>query len=229
MDQNQKIFSQIPGFAGNAAAPDAADANSAQLQNALQNMLKQASTSAAPTLELFAQLQQRRAERSSNLAKDLIQQVGKDDNNVAALKGAADSIAKINTTINSETARIKSWPRLHANEWAVFGTVVNADGKPASGLTVRVFDRDRKYDDLLGETETGPTGEFSITYHERDFAETGEKLPELYVMISDTNGASIYSTRDQIRFEAGKSEYFAIVLPPPGQTPPAPKPRRAKK
>jgi hypothetical protein len=79
-------------------------------------------------------------------------------------------------------------------------------------LTVRVFDRDRKFDDLLGETETDETGDFFTVYHARDFYEKGENTPELYVMVEDAAGNELFSSRENVRPEAGQSEYFVIQL-----------------
>ena len=86
----------------------------------------------------------------------------------------------------------------------VYGQVVDEAGEPLEGLRVQVCDRDRKYDDLLGDTETDEHGDFSVVYHERDFAEVGEELPELYVVVEDQGGNKLYSSRDSVRAEAGR-------------------------
>ena len=43
-------------------------------------------------------------------------------------------------------------------------------------------------------------------------AEAGEELPESYVMVEDQRGNPLYSSRDELRHEARRAEYFQIVL-----------------
>lgn len=196
-------------FVGGVPVPEV---DQAQLESALQGMLSQSAKAGAPALGMFAQMQQSRAARIGAAARVLRTKLGKDDPRVAAAEAAAASVADFGAQVDTQKQRIDRWPAPRANEWMVFGTVVDAQGNPASGLVVRVFDRDRKYDDLLGETETDALGDFSAIYHERDFKETGEKLPELYVMVSDASGKEVYSSRGSVRFASGRSEYFAIRL-----------------
>lgn len=184
----------------------------AQAQEAMNKMLKRSADQAAPTLDTFAQLQARRAARLSQTAKAMGKQLGKDHPDVIAIESMAKSVDKLKTRLNQDKTRAKRWPTPRPNEWIVFGTVLDVQGNPAKGMTVRVFDKDRKYDDLLGETETDEFGDFSIIYHERDFKETNENLPELYVMVNDAKGKTVYSSKDSLRYQAGRSEYFTIRL-----------------
>lgn len=183
-----------------------------KLQDALQNMLKQTAQEGAPALGMFEQLQKRRAARLDVAAKGLGKELGKDHPDVVVIQNTAKTVEQLNSRIKTQSSRVKSWRKVRPHEWVVFGTVVDAENKPVSGMTVRVYDRDRKYDDLLGESETDANGDFSIVYHERDFKETRENLPELYVMVSDPKGKLVYSSRDSVRFNSGQSEYFAIKL-----------------
>lgn len=208
MEQEKGFVGGIPGQ----------QVDSDQLQEALFKVMKQTAGSAAPALGTFTKLQQRRATRLNEAAKSLRKKLGKDHPDVLAVEGMAQSITELKGKISNQAARAKNWPKPRPNEWIVFGTVRDQEGKPAEGLIVRVFDRDRKYDDLLGETETDANGDFSVVYHERDFKETRENLPELYVMVSDAKGALLYSSRDSLRYKAGTSEYFAIRLAAQGGT-----------
>ncbi len=202
MEQKEQFFSGMPG----------PQVDPEQLNQLLENVMRHTADAGAPALETFTQLQQRRAARMTETAEALRKKLGKNHPQIAALENAAQSLTELKTHLDTQRARLKKWPKPRANEWIVFGTVTDSQGQPASGLTVRVFDRDRKYDDLLGETETDENGDFSTIYHERDFAETHENLPDLYVMVSDASGKTLYSSRENVRFEAGKSEYFAIRL-----------------
>jgi hypothetical protein len=208
MEQKEQFFSGMPG----------PQVDQEQLNQLLENMMRHTADAGAPALETFTQLQQRRADRMTQTAEALRTKLGKNHPQVVALENAAQSLTELKTRLDTQRARLKKWPKPRANEWTVFGTVTDAQGQPAAGLTVRVFDQDRKYDDLLGETETDENGDFSTIYHERDFAETHENLPDLYVMVSDASGKTLYSSRENVRFEAGKSEYFAIRLGKPSRT-----------
>jgi len=213
MEQNSKVIGGIPVPA----------VDPTQLQDAMLNIVKQAAANGAPALDTFAQIQQRRAARMTDAARLLGAKLGQTAPIVVAAQAMAQTSSDLAVHLTTQTARVDRFPKLHPNEWIVYGTVVDAQGKPAGGLTVRVFDRDRKYDDLLGETETDENGDFSVVYHERDFKETGEALPDLYVMVANASGETVYSSIDSIRYEAGRSEYFAINL---GST--KPKARRKK-
>ncbi|MFH2102467.1 MAG: hypothetical protein ABIJ39_03820 [Chloroflexota bacterium] len=198
-----------------------------QLQETLATMLTQAAGAGAPALKTFTQLQHRRVTRLKQAAKTLKSKLGKDHPHVKKVEALEKAATGLKVRLETETNRIKAFPKLRSYEWVVFGSIVDKDGKPAGDLTVRVYDRDRKYDDLLGETETDANGQFAVIYHERDFMESGEKLPELYVMVSDASGKTLYSSRDSLRYEAGRSEYFSIQL---GEKPaPARKKRASSK
>jgi hypothetical protein len=177
------------------------------------NMLRQAAFGESQdAMKDFSQVQQRRATRLANAARELSQKLGPEHPDVIAVQRMADSVGARQARLDSQRTRVDRWPRPRPNEWTVFGTVTDAAGNPAGGMTVRVFDQDRKLDDLLGETQTDEAGDFSVVYHERDFLESKEGSPELYVMVSDASGNEVYSSRDSVRAAAGRSEYFAIRL-----------------
>jgi hypothetical protein len=188
------------------------DASEEEARSKLENFTAQASRSSAPALNVFAQLQQKRAQRLEAAAGSLEKVLGADHPQVVVLKQAVVSADEFNAYYKAQADRVEKRPKLHQNEWMVYGRVIDAAGKPAAGLTVRVFDRDRKLDDLLGITETDESGDFFVVYHARDFFEVGENAPELYVMVEDENGKSLFSSRDNVRPQAGQSEYFTIQL-----------------
>jgi len=98
-------------------------------------------------------------------------------------------------------------------DWIVHGQVSFSDGRPAEGVTVRLFDRDFLFDDVLGKQKTDEFGDFRIVYHEQDFSDIIERQPDLYLQIEDDKGRILFSSQASIRYNAGKVEYFPIVLP----------------
>jgi hypothetical protein len=202
MDNNKQTVSGIP----------LPPIDPAQLQDNLQSTMSQGAQAGAPTLETFTAFQQRRATRMTAIAGALGAVAGTTNADVVAIQGQVEAISVLKTHVETQAQRVSRWPKPRPNEWIVFGTVTNADGSPAPGLRVRIFDKDRKYDDLLGDTESDVNGDFWATYHARDFQETGENFPDLYVMVTDASGAVVYSSRDNVRYEAGRSEYFDIRL-----------------
>jgi hypothetical protein len=183
-----------------------------ELRKQLEKAVTDVGAITAQALTTFAKFQGQRANRLNEGLKRISKELGEDHPDYLATKLASERASMANMLFQSHAERIKNKPVPKPYEWVVFGQVLDANGSVAQGLTVRIFDRDRKYDDLLGETETDVNGEFSVTYHERDFQDVGEKLPELYVMVSDAKGTVLYSTRDDVRFRAGRSEYFLIRL-----------------
>jgi len=200
------------------------------VEAAFRELLDRSTEAVVPALEALAEAQEKRAARLAGAQARLTASLGASHPKVVALREAAVAASELKTSLDTAAVRERHRPRLKPHEWMVFGRVLDASGNPVSSLRVRVFDRDRKYDDLLGDTVTDEFGDFAVVYHERDFAEVGEGLPELYVMVSDAKGSTLYSSRDSVRIESGRAEYFEIVL---GQKPaseaPSPKPRRAPK
>ena len=179
-----------------------------------------------PVLGVFNRLQQNRAERLGNELKQLKTVLGADHPRVLAAERLAQSSVKRQANLDAEFQRIQRLPKLKSNEWSVSGRVVDPFGKPAAGLTINVLDRDRKYDDLLGEDTTDEFGDFHVIYHERDFKEMGENLPELYVTVKDAAGNDLFTSRGSVRYNAGRVEYFLIRL---GKKTAAPKKAKTRK
>jgi hypothetical protein len=182
------------------------------LQEVLQNAHQQAIQAGAPALQIFSQLQERRAARVNLIATALQKKLGQGHPDTVAMTDFANRLVALKTDLAEQVTRLQNWPTPRPKEWLVCGTVTDEQGKPAAGMTVQVFDRDRKFDNLLGKTSTDASGGFSISYPEKLFKKVGPELPDLYVMVIDAKENTLYTSKDSIRFASGRSEYFAIGL-----------------
>lgn len=217
MDQKRTTF---------AAMPDLNESDQKKVEEALKLGAQKSAAAALPALGMFVKIQQNRAKRLETEAKKLKETLGADHPRVLAAEKMAKSQAVIKEQMDAQLKRVDHLPDLKPNEWSVSGRVLDQAGKPAAGLTVNVLDRDRKYDDLLGEATTDESGDFHVIYHERDFKEMGENLPELYLTVKDAAGNVLFTSRDNVRYNGGRVEYFLVQL---GEKPAAPKKAKARK
>jgi hypothetical protein len=93
----------------------------------------------------------------------------------------------------------------------VAGTVKTVDGKAINGMLVRIFDKDIRYDDLLGAAMTSRKGTFEVAYRLQDFSE-GESAADLYFVVTDAQGKERLSTATQVMFDAARETVVELVL-----------------
>jgi len=96
--------------------------------------------------------------------------------------------------------------------WIVKGQVTDAKGEPASAVFVRLYDKDRQFDDLLGAVTTDDEGYYEITYRKQDFKEGLETGADLYVTVEDAKGRELFRSDKAVRFDAGKEETIDVQL-----------------
>lgn len=177
--------------------------------NAALQLYGQAQTA---LLDEFAALQDRRTKRLEKAGARIAAKLGEDHPRVVALRRTQARAGELRRGLRDNAARTGKLRELKSYEWMVYGQVVDSSGNPAPDLVVRVFDKDRLFDDVLGFTTTDKLGDFQLVYHERAFHEPGEGAPELYLRVEDAEGNELYSTEDQIRYQAGRIEYYLIEL-----------------
>lgn len=105
--------------------------------------------------------------------------------------------------------------------WIGQGQVTDENGQGVGGLLVRLFDKDRRYDDKLGAALTDKNGNFTISYRVQDFREGDEPGPDLYLLVTDQEGNDQFTSAGAVRFDAGRVETFQITITSRGSDPQA--------
>lgn len=100
-----------------------------------------------------------------------------------------------------------------ADTWIVRGNVIGErSGRVLSGLTVSLYDKELKFDDLLGATVTDTSGDFSFSYRKKDFEDLFKANPDIFLKVLDKAGKTLYRSKKAIHVEAGKEKVFKIKI-----------------
>lgn len=95
-------------------------------------------------------------------------------------------------------------------EFIIYGKVINKESKKGiAGLIVEALDKDLLIDDRLGSVITDKDGNFEIKYDKQAFT---EKRPDIYLQVKDSKGEIIHTTKEKVRYDAGKTEAFIINI-----------------
>ena len=99
-------------------------------------------------------------------------------------------------------------------KFEISGRVQEAEsGRGVPGVVVRAFDKDRFFDDLLGEVMSDAGGRFHVEYDESDFRDLFERAPDIYLTVKTVSGRALYTTEGATRFNATPHEEFQIEIP----------------
>ncbi len=94
--------------------------------------------------------------------------------------------------------------------------------RPIPGLLVRALDRDLFFTDVLGNATTDVNGRFVLGYQAKDFRELFDRRPDIFLEIYGSATARdpgrpgdrpIFSSRNAVRVNAGRHEFFTIEIP----------------
>jgi hypothetical protein len=164
-------------------------------------------------LSVLADLLKQKNQASRRELDRLSRKLGKDHPRVEQMAARLDAKKALLDELKSMLRAPEiPGPKPEEGDWKVSGQVLDPDKRAAGGLMVRVFDKDLKYSDLLGTTETDPDGKFQLTYQTKDFRHMLEKNPDLYIEISDGKKV-LYTSKEAVRFNAGSIEEFEVNLP----------------
>jgi hypothetical protein len=136
-----------------------------------------------------------------------------------SVQRAASQQARISSALRADLTRLKTgaaMPRPGKNSFALRGRVTTASGETAAGLVVEAIDRDVSQHDLLGAALTDDKGEFQILFAAKDFAESGEKGPEIVLCIGVEGEAPLCVTQAARLFGSGREANVDIALPATG-------------
>ncbi|TDB67508.1 Tc toxin subunit A-related protein [Arundinibacter roseus] len=96
----------------------------------------------------------------------------------------------------------------------VSGRVTDMSNFPLDQLLVRVFDRDLRSEELIGETVTNRDGWYNLDYFPENFLKDEKQYPDLDVKVFTRNGRQLLyePTIKEIRFNARRREVIDIKL-----------------
>lgn len=183
-----------------------------ELDSLLDQQLAQVADASIRLLQEIEVRQAIRAELFSKNMASLSEDLGDDHPSVIDLRKAAEKAEGLKKSINTAINRESRRPKIGPQEWMAFGTVLDPNSRPISGLRVRVYDKEGKYDDLLCETATDEYGDFYLKYCERTIMIAGEKKPDLYIKVKDQSGNQLFSSKNPVRRNPGQASYFKIRL-----------------
>ncbi len=83
-----------------------------------------------------------------------------------------------------------------------------------AGLFVKAYDKDLLFADLLGAATTRADGSFEIICEAGDFREFFDRRPDLYLRISSSaKGKELWTSKESVRWHAGRYEKFDVSIP----------------
>lgn len=97
-------------------------------------------------------------------------------------------------------------------KWQVWGSIMDQKRKGIPGLYVYAYDKDLTFDDLLGRAKTNNKGQFIIYYDDKDFKELTEKTPDLYIIVKNQKNKTMYSSKNNIRYNAKRVEKYDVMI-----------------
>jgi hypothetical protein len=184
-----------------------------EIARQLAGMIDLLESAQTPALEELASIQEKRLKRLEQVEKRLAPSLDEDDPRLSDLRRSMLRTEGLRRDLKNQASMTAKLPRPKPNEWVVYGQIQDHTGKAAARVRVRLFDKEHKYDDVLGHTTTDESGEFSFTFHERVLTRAGEKPPELFLRVEDRRGQEIFSTKESISYDVGKASYVLVELP----------------
>ncbi|MEF8787713.1 MAG: hypothetical protein V5A84_01460 [Planctomycetota bacterium] len=109
-------------------------------------------------------------------------------------------------------ARKAELERAEEDKFVLTGRIMDEEtGRGLPDVRLRVFDMDRKYDDLVAETTTDELGYYRVVYDQDDFKDIDEK-PEMFIEALDEEDEVFYTSPRGFRHKSGRLEVLNAAI-----------------
>jgi 5-hydroxyisourate hydrolase-like protein (transthyretin family) len=125
------------------------------------------------------------------------------------IKSTEDSVLW-NVKVGEKEIEIKVDIPTKSQVFKVKGTILQPDGTPVAGATVKAFDKNIRKETLLGEATTDKAGRYEITYRAEKFLQANKKRPDPIVRAFDQEGQEIAVS--EIIYNAKQVETVDLVV-----------------
>ena len=115
-----------------------------------------------------------------------------------------------NGIFDSKAAWVLDDEKEHPKKFIVLGQVLKANGTPMNNVTVKVFDKDLRTEQLMKTDITKQAGEYLVFYHADDFAANEKDRADVFVQVVDASG-TVLATSKTI-FNASKVEWVNFTI-----------------
>ena len=159
-----------------------------------------------------ASVMEARARRLATSEARLAEQLGADHPRVADLRRRRSVIEAADVSLRREIESKAEETPLRSGEWLATGRIVDERGAPLTGFRVVVLDEDLGPDDPLGDEVVDDEGEWRAEYHERDFSDEKDVVPNLKVLVFDRSGRQVFETPEAVPANASRRNRFEIAL-----------------
>ena len=102
--------------------------------------------------------------------------------------------------------------------WEVKGKITDENDNSIKDLTVSLYDKENRFDNILGTTVTGEDGTFIFTYPTGKLQDLIKANPDIYLKVLVKKGKPIYSSEKAVKCEPGRIEVFNIKIEGTGKT-----------
>jgi hypothetical protein len=182
------------------------------VEAALAALFKAAERERQTSLRQAVEVRQLEAQTLRQEKDMLLKTLPADHPRVVALERMAQGAEEVATWAQETVERAEHHPDVRPGDWVILGRVVGPKGEPGKGLRIRVFDREQKFASRLGETSTDEHGEFFLRYSAEQFADLSKANPELFLMVMDAAGKTLFTSEEAFHAERGRVEQFEIRL-----------------
>jgi hypothetical protein len=188
---------------------------SEQASTLLGKMLTDAESSQQSGYAWLSKRKSKKAVRHKAVVRRLEETLDADDPRLKKAKIKAERTTETAAAFKQRTTRLKRKPRLGEKDWMVSGTLRNKNGRAAAGLIVQVYDKDFKFVDLLGKTQTDTFGDFHMVYDTCRFEdEWGSEQPDLFLQVMSKEGKVLKAPKEPLNVKSGSISYVSLVVSP---------------